>query len=269
MVDIPGIPGSGGSVDPSQQIVIYFGGFFDQTVMGAPMYFWAIFTMGMIGILFFIFVMYHRYFILDKIWGFVECYKSGKPLALIRTRNRTARLKPLHYVAQMFEDEESPDRWFATSLETSSSMSGVSLVDVVDYYDWVQDPILNQAIREIATSWNETHSDEEKIYDYARFQELLGSGQLVDYFDKTEVTTYIKGTVRMPAFFVVDIRPIEQYLPKTRSSAMFGGYIQWTSDNVNTKDKVDWKSYMLPVMALCTLMIICGLIAGLLGTGKL
>jgi hypothetical protein len=258
MADLNAVP----SVPGNQQIQIYFGGMFDQTQMGAPIYFWIIFTLGMILILFGIFVVYHRYFILNKIWGFVECYKSGKPLALIRTRYRKAYLKPLKYVAQLFIDEEGPDKWFAPALETSQSISGVNLIDCVDYFDWLQDPILNQTIQEIVFAWNEDHEDEhDKIHDPITFQKLLGDGKLKDYFDTTEVATYSKGMVKVPAFFVVDISKVEQYLPRTRSSAMFGGYTQWLADNVNTAGKPDWKTWVLPIAMLMTAEIIVAIIA--------
>jgi len=250
------------AVPASQQIQIYFGGMFDQVQLGAPVYFWVIFVLAVILILFGIFVLYHRYFILNKIWGFVECYKSGKPLALIRTRYRKAYLKPLKYVAQLFIDEEGPDKWFAPALETAQSISGVNLIDCVDYYDWLQDPILNETIQEIVYQWNQDHPNEEdKIHDPIRFQKLLGDGNLKDYFDSTEITTYNKGAVKVPAFFVVDIGKVEQYLPRTRSSAMFGGYTQWLADNVNNKEKVDWKQWLLPIAALMTAEIIVAIIA--------
>jgi hypothetical protein len=257
------------SADAGQQIQIYFGGVFDQTVMGAPMYFWVIFTISVIFALFAVFCLYHRFFILNKIWAFVECYKSGRPLALIRNRYRKAYFKSLKYIAQVFEDEDGPDRWYAPALETSQSISGVSLVDACDYYDWLQDPILNQTIAEIVHEWNSTHDDKEKIYDPIRFQELLGSGALKDYFDDTEIIVYKKGSVKLSAFFVVDISKVEQYLPKDCSSASLGGYVQWLSDNVNTKDKADWKSWVLPIAMLMTAEIIVAIICGLIATGKI
>jgi hypothetical protein len=252
------------------QIVIFFGGQFDQVIMGAPVYFWGMFFLGMAAVMAVMWWVYHRYFILDKIWGFVTCYKNKQPLALIRTRYRKAYFKPLKYIAQIFMDEESPDKWFAPALETSSNLEGVNLIEAVDYYDWLQDPILNQAVYELVHEWNLIHeNDSDKIYDPVQFQQKLADGKLADLFDGKTYTTYMKGQVPIPAFFVVDISKIEQYLPRTRSSAMFGGYTQHMADDMGKADKVDWKSYMLPVMALCTLMIICGIIAGLLATGKL
>ena len=247
--------------EAGQQIQIYFGGMFDVAVMGAPVYFWIIFALGMALICGGLLVVYYRFFILDKIWAFVECYKGHKPLALIRTRTRQAYFKSLSYIAQIFCDEDSPEKWFAPALETSQSISGVSLVDCVDYYDWLQDPILNQTIWEIVSAYNEKQTnDNDKIYDPVKFQELLGSGKLADFFDGVEVKVYRKGSVKVPAFFIVDIWKVEQYLPRTRSSAMFGGYTQWLAEQVGTKDNVDWKSWVLPVAALCTLIIMSSII---------
>lgn len=256
MTDVAGVP-----VDQSQQIQIYFGGMFDQVLLGAPVYFWVIFALGMMVICGIILVAYYRYFILDKIWAFVECFKKGTPLALIRTRYRKAYFKSLTYIAQMFIDEESPDKWFAPALETAQSISGVNLVDCCDYYDWIQDPIMNQAVFELVDAWNASHPRvEDKIYDPAKFQEVLASGQMSDLFTgKTEIV-YKKGDIPVPAFFIVNISKIEQYLPRTRSSAMFGGYTQHMANDLGNKDKLDWKSYVLPVAALCTCIIMSAII---------
>jgi hypothetical protein len=274
MPDIQSTPGT-------QQIQIFFGGSMDAITMGAPVYFWIMFFLGIglfcLGML----VVYYRYWILNNIWAFVECYRKRKPLALVRNRNRQAYLKPLKYIAQVFEDEAGVDKWFASALESAQSISGIPLVDACDYYDWLQDPILNQAISEIVNSWNNgiydaegnqlkaPHADEDKIYDPLQFQQLLGSGVLKDYFDGTEIVTYKKGSVRIPAFFIVDVSKVEQYLPRTRSSSMFGGYTTWLSDVVGNKEKENGMTFLKYVAVGCTALIICGILAGLMASGKL
>ena len=256
-------------VDPGQQIQIYFGGQFDQTIMGAPVYFWGMFVMGMMLVCGMILVCYYRFLILDKVWAFVDCYKKRTPLALIRTRYRTAYFKSLTYIAQVFFDEETNDMWTAPALETSSNLEGVNLIECVDYYDWLQDPILNEAIRQLILKWNEKNPGKE-IKTPTDFQERLGKGDLVGLFEgEVKQITVSAEKVPVPAFFLVDIAKIEQYLPRTRSSAMLGGVAQKIGSDLGNKEKVDWKSWVIPIAALCTLMIICGIIAGLLGTGKL
>ena len=263
MADVQSVPAVA-----QEQLIIYFGGEFDRSMMGAPVYFWCMFFLGIGMFMVTMWWVYHRYFILDKIWGFVTCYKSKQPLALIRTRFRKAYFKPLKYIAQIFSDEDTPDKWYAPALETSSNLEGVNLIEAVDYYDWLQDPTLNQAIFELVSEWNLQYPD-EKIYDPVQFQTILGSGRMANLFESKEVAIYKKGTVPVSAFFYVDLSKIEQYLPRQRTSAMFGGYTQHMADDMGKGEKIDWKSYMLPVMALCTLMIICGIVAGLLATGKL
>jgi hypothetical protein len=265
MTDVGAVP-----ADAGQQLTIYFGGSFDQSVMGAPVYFWFIFLMGCALFCVIMYSAYHRYFILDKIWGYVECYKKKIPMGLIRTRYRKAYLKPLDYVAQVFSDEDTTDKWYAPALETSSNLGGVDLIEAVDYYDWLQDPILNEAIKEIVYKWDEKNPD-DKIRDPIRFQKFLSEGRFVDLFEGVEVktTTIEKGKIPLPAIFFVDLAKVEQYLPRTRSSAMLGGYANKVASDLGNKDKVDWKSYVIPVAVLCTCMIICGIIAGMLATGKL
>ena len=258
------------AMDQQQQLQIYFGGQFDQSVLGAPVYFWMIFLLGCVLFCVIAYAAYHRYFILDKIWDYVVCYKSKKPMGLIRTRYRKAYLKSLDYVAQVFSDEDTTDKWYAPALETSSNLGGVDLIEAVDYYDWLQDPILNEAIKEIVYKWNEKYPN-DKIQDPILFQKYLHEGKFSDLFEGIEVktTTIGKGKIPLPAIFFVDLAKVEQYLPRTRSSAMLGGYANKVAQDLGNKDKVDWKSYVIPVAVLCTCMIICGIIAGMLATGKL
>lgn len=270
------------------QLIIYFGGFFDQSIMGAPVYFWFIFALGMGLICTWLMVVYYRYWIMDKIWDLVICIKKREPIGLVRDRNRVARFKALKYIAQTFEDQSGPDRFFASSLQTAANISGAPLVDVCDYYDWTQDPIMNQAIVEIVDAWNwgildpainpnptnegvfhylpgkAPHPDEEKIYDGKQFQQLLASGKLAEYFDDMEIITYKKGTVPVSAYFPVDISSVERYLPKTRSSALFGGYVQHLADNVGQKPEQDKKQMLYWFVGGATLIIVCAVIAYLI-----
>jgi hypothetical protein len=266
MTDLNAVPDAA-----QQQIQIYFGGMFDQVTMGAPMYFWLIFILGMILICGLILVAYYRLFILDKVWAFVECYKNRTPLALIRTRTRKAYLKSLKYIAQVFMDEDGPDRWFASALETSSNMEGVNLIEAVDYYDWLQDPIMNEAIHTLIAKYNSTKKeDNDKIHNPMEFQKCLSEGKLHGLFEGADIVTKVtKDQIPIPAFFIVDISKVEQYLPKNRSSSMFGGYIQHVANGLGAKDKIDPKQALLWFAGGCTAIIICGIIAGLIASGKL
>ena len=256
MTDVPSVP-----VDQSQQLVIYFGGFFDQSVMGAPIYFWLIFLMGMGLICLAILAAYYRYFILDKIWDFVTSYKHKTPLALVRTRYRKAYLKSLKYIAQVFSDEDGIDKWYAPALETSSNLGGVDLVEAVDYYDWMQDPILNQAVSEIIDKWGEKHPD-DKIVDPNKFQKYLNEGKFYDLFEGVTMKTITleRGQIPLPGFFIVNMSKVEQYFPRNRSSSMLGGYTQHVGNDLGKDGKYDWKSAVLPVAVLCTLIIMSSII---------
>ena len=268
-----------------QQLTIFFGGQMDQVVAGAPVYFWCIFALGMLCMVMGFLILYYRLYILDKVWAFVECYKKRKPLALVRNSNRQAYFKALEYMAQVFYSDDGPDRWISSALESSQSIAGVPLLDVCDYYDWLQDPFKNQAILEIVSAWNdgildeteeqdpetpiflkgkEPHADDEKIYNGEQLQKLLGSGKLTDYFDSTEIVVYKKGSVKIPAFFIIDISKVEQYLPRIRGSALFGGYTSWLVEQAGGKQEKDNKTMAMYFIAGCTAIIICGVIAGLL-----
>jgi len=283
----------------AQQIPIAFGGSMDQFVLGAPVYFWYIMLMGAGIFCLAVLMLYYRYWVMDEIWGLVACIRRKKPVGLVRTRSRQAYLKSMEYIASVFTDEKDPmNKYYATALESSNSVSGAPLIDICDYYDWLQDPFINQAIVEIIDIWNngepnfETestwtdgkpdpanpkhwtnnhmpHKDEEKIFDPQMFQKLLGSGRLKDYFDKTEVVTYIKGSIRIPAFFIINVSKIEQYLPRNRSSALLGGYSQIQVERLGGKEKKDGMEFLKYVAIGCTALIICGILAGLIATGRL
>lgn len=256
MTDVNAVP-----VDPMQQIPIYFGGQFDQVVMGAPVYFWAIFMLGLIVICGLILVGYYRYFILDKVWAFVECYKNKTPLALIRTRYRKAYLKSLRYLAQVFIDDATGDMWSAPALETSSNMEGVNLIEAVDYYDWLQDPILNQAIHEVASKWNEVNQD-RKIQNPNDFQERLANGDLSNLFTGKKITIEVtEGQIPVPAFFFVNTSKIEQYLPRNRSSVILAGVAQKIGTELRDKDKIDPKTALYLFGGGAVLIIVSAVIA--------
>ncbi|MDD2246341.1 MAG: hypothetical protein PHC39_04585 [Proteiniphilum sp.] len=243
---------------------IYFGGFFDNVQLGAPVYFWIIFILGMMLVCVIILALYYRYLILDKVWAFVECYKKRTPLALIRTRYRKAYMKSLQYVAQTFIDEDTGDMWSAPSLETSSNMEGVNLIEAVDYYDWLQDPILNQAIHELVFEWNTKHPD-DKIGNSMDFQKKLSEGALNDLFEGQIREVHIaKGQVPVQAFFFVDIAKIEQYLPKNRSSVILAGVAQKLGDGIGNKDAANMKMAGYYLAGGAILIIICAIIAYLI-----
>jgi len=248
-------------VDAGQQLQIYFGGAFDQTAMGAPIYFWVIFIMGMLLICGGLMTLYYRFFILDKVWAFVECYKNRTPLALIRTRYRKAYLKSLRYVAQVFIDDESGDMRTAPALETSSNMEGVNLIEAVDYYDWLQDPIINQAIHELVYEYNAQNPD-DKIKTPNDFQDKLGKGLLNHLFKGKQIVTNVTANqVPVPAFFFVDVAKIEQYLPRNRSSTILAGVAQKMGNELGAKEKVDAKTALYIFAGGATLIIVSAIIA--------
>jgi hypothetical protein len=217
--------------------------------------------LGMMLICLSFLVGYYRFMILDKVWAFVECYKSKTPLALIRTRYRKAYLKSLKYMAQVFIDEETGDMWTAPALETSSNMEGVSLIECVDYYDWLQDPILNQAIHELVMEWNIQHPT-EKIVSHNDFQKRLSKGDLTNLFAGKDIVTKVTaGQVPIPAFFYVDLAKIEQYLPRNRSSILLGGVAQKIGNDLGNKDKIDPKTALYLFGGGAVLIIISAVIA--------
>jgi hypothetical protein len=264
MVDVTA-SASAATASAPQGIPMSFGGIFDNLVIGLPLYFWIIFALAAVFIVFAVYVFY-VYWNLGPVWGWWVASRKRTPMALKRNKNRRAVMVPMDSVAHIYHDEEHPEMWHQTSTESAQYIGDVPCVDVCDWHDWVDDPIMNQAICEMAEKWNEnckttgqlqTESGESNlIFDYISFQKHLGNGDLK--------TFYTDGQVPIPAFFYVDLSKVERYLPKERSASTFGGFITYYSNKLVSDNSKNVWGLLLPIAAICGMVLITSIIAYLI-----
>jgi len=245
------------------QLAIIFGGFFDQAIFGVPLWFWMAITFGIAFGIFFVYAMW-VYWTIGPVWGYWEAYKTKQPMALKRNKNRKMRMMALKYVARIFTDEETDEMWSVTSLDAAQQLGSVNCVDVVDWHDWIDDVVKNEAIRIGATAWNDHVQIENKgksldskdllepIHDYTTFQKHLYNGDL---------KLLMPEGIELPSFFIVDWTKIEQYMPKERAAASYGGLVRSAvNDRLGASEKKAW-GMVLPVGLMCTMILITAIVA--------
>ncbi|MCJ7696895.1 MAG: hypothetical protein MUO73_00990 [Thermoplasmata archaeon] len=255
--------GAPAAVPQPLQLAIIFGGFFDQAIFGVPLWFWMAITFGVAFGIFFVYAMW-VYWTIGPVWGYWEAYKTKQPMALKRNKNRKMRMMALKYAARIFNDEETDEMWSVTSLDAAQQLGSVNCVDVVDWHDWVDDVVKNEAIRVAAGAWNDEVKKEnankssdakdllEYIYDYTTFQKHLSNGDL---------KRLLPDGVKLDAFFIVDWTKIEQYMPKERAAASYGGLVRSAvNDRLGSTEKKAWGA-VLPVGLMCTMILITAIVA--------
>ena len=230
-----------------------FGGLFDNLIIGLPLYFWIIaigFTAFVILCIFAVYTWWN----LGPVWGWYTALRKNEAMALKRNKNRRAIMVPITTVAHIFHDEENPEMWHQTSLESAQYLGGVPMVDVCDWHDWIDDEIINQAIVESAEQWNAAHP-EDKVYDYFTYQTKLTNGDFNAYF---------KGEVKVPAFFKVELSKVERYMPKERSASTFGGFITYYANKMASQTAKSVWGLLLPIGAICGMVLITSIVAYLI-----
>lgn len=262
MVDITAASSASAALAP-QQIPMSFGGIFDMLVIGLPLYFWIMFVLAAVLIVVVVYAVYVWYN-LGPVWGWWVANRKNTPMALKQNKNRRAKMVPMDSVAHIFHDAENPEMWHQTSTESAQYLGGVPMVHVVDWHDWVDDEVMNEAIVVAAEGWNkhceetgETEKDEKSnlIYDYVSFQKHLANGDLKRFF---------KDGVPIPAFFFTDLTDVEQYMPKDRSASTFGGFLTYYSGKFAADAAKSIWGLVLPIAAICGMVLITSIIAYLI-----
>jgi hypothetical protein len=263
MVDITASSSAAASVP--QNIPMYFGGFFDMPVAGLPIYFWIIALGATAFVLYLVYTVW-VYSNLGPVWGWYVSSRKREPMALKQNKNRKARMVPISSVAHIFHDDENPEMWHQTSLESAQMLGDVPMVHVCDWHDWVDDEVINQAIVTSAEAWNkhckevgkETVTDENNvvssnlIFDYVTYQKHLKNGDLKDFLPKG---------VEVDAFFIVDFSKVERYMANDRSASTFGGFITYYASQMADKGaKAVW-ALLVPIAAICGMVLITSIIA--------
>ena len=215
-------------------IIPWMGGMFDLYLAGLPVYFWMLFLGGLLlgGVIFW---NWYSWNIIGAVAEHHKAVMKNIPEALKITKNRRMKLVPAVYADQIFEWEnpEEIEKWHLTSPLVVGQLGPVNTAILVDYHDWVDDPIINESIKIAAETWNEKYPDDQ-IHHYSKYMQYRSAGKLQEESPNG---------VKVPAFFWVDWAAQEQYMPKQRDAASFGGYLRREASKLKIGDNEEKKNY--------------------------
>lgn len=236
MVDVVAEPLGEAAAAPVQMIG---GGLFNGFIGGFPIDFWIIFFQAIIMGVIIVYLVWRLFFIMDPVGDYFGAERARHSLALKFTKAMKIKMLNMKYAAQIMEpeDPEDTDKWKQTLAQSIGQLGSVNTVIVCDWHDWIENPILNEAIVEACELWNESHPD-DKILDYTKFAKYLYEGKIKDYF---------KEGIKVKPYFIVDPVKIEQYMPKQRDAASFGGWLRREAQQLNKEAN---KTNMVPFLLL-------------------
>lgn len=230
-------------------VITYGGGLINGFAMGFPIDFWIIFGETIILGVIIIYLIWRLFFVMHPVGDYFKADRSGHSIAVKFTKAMKLKLLSMKYAAQIMEpdDLEDTDKWKQTLAQSIGQLGSVNTVIVCDWHDWIENPILNEAIVEAAELWNESHPN-DKILEYTKFAKYLYEGKLKEYFNTYQTPDGEKpGGIPVKPYFIVDPVKIEQYMPKQRDAASFGGWLRREAQLLN-KDAN--KPNMLPFLLL-------------------
>lgn len=224
MADIGAVPGA---VQGNANEVMG-GGLFNGYIWGAPIDFWIMFFGAILFIVVIIYLVWRLFFVMDPVGEYFSAERSRHSVAIKFSKNMKLKMMNMKYAAQIMEPEDpiDTDKWKQTLAQSIGQLGSVNTVIVCDWHDWIENPILNEAILTIAEKWNEINID-DKILDYVQFADKLYSGKLKEFCKhfKDDNGQPLSGIPIKP-YFIVDPVRIEQYMPKQRDAASFGGWLR-------------------------------------------
>lgn len=235
--------------EAAAEAVVYGGGLFNGFVLGFPIDFWIIFLETIILGVIIVYLVWRLFFIMYPVGDYYPAERSGHSLAIKFSKAMKLKMMSMKYAAQIMEpeDPEDTDKWKQTLAQSIGQLGSVNTVIVCDWHDWIENPILNEAIVECVELWNESHPD-DKILEYTKFAKYLYEGKLKDYFVNYIAPDGSKpGGIPVKPYFIVDPVKIEQYMPKQRDAASFGGWLRREAALLN---KDAGKTNMVPFLLL-------------------
>jgi hypothetical protein len=233
----------------------------DLLIMNIPVWLFII-----IGILLFTIVSNIYWFrkrsIMGPVLGYNTALKLGKPVTLFLGKNKSFFIEYLEYYDKVlsYKDTTKLSKWLMESPKSGGRMGGLSTFLVRDDLDYTLDPVAELAICKLADRWNEKYANTNPINSYRDFAKLRDSGALE--------AEYPEG-VEIPMYSIYDPSLIQKYLPRGRSSGIFGSNLT-SRANALRKDKTQeskWAKY-IPFAAMsgaCILMLILSFMYGTSG----
>lgn len=249
MADIGAVPAV---VSPSGGNVVYGGGLFNGFVLGFPIDFWIIFFETIFFLVILIYLIWRLFFVMEPVGDFYGAERSRHSIAIKFSKAMKLKLMSMKYAAQIMEPEDpaDTDKWKQTLAQSIGQLGGVNTVIVCDWHDWIENPILNEAIVTVCELWNKANPT-DKILEYTKFADYLYKGKLKDFcrdLRDPDGNLYSEsGGIPVKPFFIVDPVKIEQYMPKQRDAASFGGWLRREAQLLN---KEAGKPNMLPFALL-------------------
>jgi hypothetical protein len=249
-VDIVAQPAS-----QAAQTVIYSPPLINQMIFGWPGDLLLVYFMGLLMFIIFGYFAWRTWWADKPVIGYHKAYWDGTSLGLKFSRNMKLRMVPLKYAAQIMEpddpdDIEKSESWKQSLSQNIGQLGSVNTSIICDWHDWVENPVINEAIVTLAEEWN-NNNPEDLVYDYLTFSRKLYNGQFKNYF---------KEGIRIPPYFIVDINRVEQYMPKQRDAASFSGWLRREAQMLN-KNKAE--PSMMPIylmfggtILICVLMLV-------------
>jgi hypothetical protein len=205
---------------PGAPQVVYGGGFINGYLWGAPIDLWIGSMMLAVFVPIIIYFMWRIWWVCPPVNGYFRADRKGEPLGIKFSKNMKLKMLPLKYAAQIFEpDEENiaeTEKWKQNLAQSIGQLGVVNTAIICDWHDWVENPIINQAIMIAAEEWNKQNPT-DRIYDYVTFSKKLYDGSIN--------RCHPEG-IKVPPYFIVDVVRVEQYMPKQRDAASFGGWLR-------------------------------------------
>lgn len=229
--------------------VIYGGGLINGIVMGFPIDFWIIFLETILLGVIIVYLVWRLFMVMEPVGDFYHADRSRHSLAIKFSKSMKLKMISMKYAAQIMEseDQEDTDKWKQTLAQSIGQLGGVNTVIVCDWHDWIENPILNEAIIQVCEMWNEKNPT-DKILEYVKFADYLYKGKLKEFCKQlTDFDGNPLNGIPIRPFFIVDPVKIEQYMPKQRDAASFGGWLRREAQLMN-KDAN--KPNMLPFLLL-------------------
>lgn len=252
----------------AQQIYVWAGGIFDTLIAGLPLYFWLMFMEG----IFLFLVCGLGWYMWDQcraVSGHWDAIRNGTPQALKITKNMRMKITPAVYSDQIFswENPDEIEKWHLTAPHSVGQLGPVNTAILVDYHNWVENPMINESIKTLAEMWNEAYPDDQ-IHHYDKYMAYRDSGRLQAFMKSISSEwkkehpdeEFVPEAVPVKAYFWVNFSEQEQYLPKDEDAASFGGWLRREASKLKTGDNDKEASYGKWILGGCVAIGICILV---------
>jgi hypothetical protein len=245
------------------QVYIWMGGLFDTMLAGFPLYFWMMF----IGFILFVIMIawnWYGWSLCAPVAGYYDSVRKNIPLAIKITKNMRMKLVTAKYADQIFEweDPQEIERWKLTTLTSVGQLGSVNTAMLIDFHDWVENPMINESIKIAADLWNSLHPEDE-IHHYSKYMEYYDNGNIAKAVNDMN-SEWAKihpeepkppvDYIRIPSYFYIHLNEQETYLPKDNDAAGTGGWMMHEANDYKTPENEEKKTYGTWILGGCVII---------------